>query len=228
MTTYSLEQLDRTIFEHLRLEVVRAGYLPDITQYTTGTAWQAARNTLRGTVGGQLIDVFGVGSGDERDELTGAKIIVNRTDERNGDIGAGGTIMTPIVDGFTKSTLPQTCSSITYEIVINADSVKYERLMSNIVSRAFGKMKHISVVNSNGSLSSTDRLFIRLVQKFDQSNLNFLQKLCTFIVDDIFLSTDVTVNDVDIVPINSIEFVIYARSVSGKIPESLVTTEYQD
>lgn len=228
MTTYSLEQLDRTIYEHLRLETVRAGYLPDITQYTSGTAWQSARNTLRGTLGGQLIDVFGVGSGDEREELTGAKIIVNRTDERNGSIGAGGSIMQAVNDGFVKSTLPQTCSSITYEVIVSADSVKYERIISNIVSRAFGKMRHIKMVQSNGTLSTVDSIFIRLAQKLDQSSLYFIQKLCTFIVEDIFLSTDVTVDDVDIVPINSIEFKIYVKSVSNAIGESLVTTEYQD
>lgn len=229
MTTYSLEQLDRTIFEHLRLEVVRLGYLPDVTQYTTGTAWQSARDILRGSIsGGQLIDVFGVGSSDDRLELTAAKIIVNRTDERNGDIGAGGVIFTDNGSSFTKSTLPQTTSDITYEVIINADTVAYERRMSNIVARAFGKMKHIAVIESDGELSATNRLFIRLVQKFDQSNLNFLQKVCTFIVQDIFLSTDVTTEDVDISELNTVEFRLYAKSLSGTIGDSVITTEYQN
>jgi hypothetical protein len=216
---YSLAQLDRTIYEHLRLEIVKAGYLPDITLFTDGEGWQAARDTLRAAlVGNELIDVFGVGAADERGEWTGAKIVINRTTEASGTIGAGLSVYKRIVGGFEKTQLPQTTTNITYEVIVTATGVRTERIMSEIVSRAFGRMKHIGVFNNDGTISNEDKVFIRQTQKFDQSSLYFLQKNITFTLQDLFLLTETTEEmNGNIAQINSINFTIYAATKSDVI-----------
>lgn len=209
--TFSLAEIDRTIFEYLRLGLVQAGYLPDMTQYTNQTDWDSARAALSQSLPDGMIEIFGVGTADDRDEWNGNKIVVNRTNEDNGILGGGGIEYTRNTDGtFTSQFIPQQSTNITYEVQFNAMSAAYERVISEMVTRALGIKRYINSVDNTGVLSNNKFFYLKRIQKIDSSSLHFLQKTVIFNVEDIFLTAETNILDTDIVPMNSITFRLLA------------------
>ncbi len=214
-TLLTYEEIDRAIYEQLRLAVVAAGFLPDITLYNTQNAWIAARNALRTSLpDGQLIDVFGVGAADDRDEYTLSKFIINRTDETNGNIAAGGYEWERNGNVFKEQYTPQYSTDITYEVLFNAPNTRYERIMSNIMNATFSKIKQLSACNEDGTFDQTKKFYIKLFQKFDNSVAQYTQKTYIFRVEAVFLLTETTSIIENISSITSIDFKIYAHAAS--------------
>jgi hypothetical protein len=228
---YTLEEIDRTLFEHIRRAVVEAGYLPDITQYTTEAAWIAARNTLRNNLPQkELIDVLGVSSSDDREEYTTSKIIINRTDETPGTIGGGIKQYENIAitgGGFItkEQVLPQFSTAITYEVKYNASNVTYERVISNIIYKVFDKICYLSSVKSDGTLDVFKKIEIKMLQKFDTSNMAFMEKNIIFRIDNVFLSVETNVTPRTVSHINTIDFYIHDHTVTDPEQGVQVTAE---
>lgn len=220
--TFTLAEIDRAFFEYIRLEIVKAGFLPDMLLYSSQEEWDAAREQLSQTLPNGLIEIFGVGAADDRDEWTGNKIVINRTTEENSSRVGGGAIeyiRNPTTNTFTSQFIPFQATNITYEVQFNAMNVMYERIMSDIVTKALG---HKGFKNSMGAISlNIDKFFyVRRLQKIDTSVLHFLQKVVIFNVEDIFLTADSEILDTDIVPMNSITFRLLSVAMSRRDTET--------
>jgi len=221
--TFTLAEIDRAIYEYIRLKIVEAGYLPDMTQYQTQESWDTARTLLSSTKPHGLIDIFGVGSADDRDELTANKIVINRTNEDNSTLSGGGVEYEVANNTSYKVVdLPLNATNITYEIKLNTTVVSYERIMSNIITKALGMTPALKSINDDGSFSSKD-FYIKRQQKIDSSSLYFLQKIFIFKVLDVFLSSEEELNTNTVSSINSITFTIAAQNTEGV--EFEVTTQ---
>lgn len=97
-----LKDIDRTLFEILRLAVVNAGMYPDITKYTNRKDFEAAKDALRAS-GVELVEPVGVGSWPSKDERTSCKIVlIRRRIDKGGLNGSGCTFykgLYRLVDG---------------------------------------------------------------------------------------------------------------------------------
>lgn len=222
---FTYEEIDRAIFEHIRLGVVEAGYLPDINLSATESLWIAARDALRASLPDkELIEVFGVSTSDDREEYTTSKILINRTDEMPGIVAGGGVEYEAVSNGFIQQKVPTSSTDITYEVIFNASSVKYERIISNILNKKFGKRAFLASMGTNGQLNPDKPFYFQQIQKFDSSAMLFLQKTLIFKVTGIFLSAESETITDSIVPINSITFTIQSTHTEGSPSDDLGVT----
>ena len=87
-----IEEIDRGIFEAIRLLLVSEGLLPDITLYPdtpTGLAnYLAAKETLKASIfDNEIVEIKGVGASYKRGKKVTSTIFVDRTGEDKGDVG---------------------------------------------------------------------------------------------------------------------------------------------
>jgi len=133
-----LEATDRGITELLRMAVVKKGFLPDVTLYPDADAWMAAKNVLQNSlVDKTLIEVFGVGTAQSRQEKTACKITVDRR------------ALVPVTEGvFTNAIIYQwdkelkkfrkykgfgAYYDIDYEIRTVSNTTKFDRITAQII-----------------------------------------------------------------------------------------------
>src|SRR5690606_2016746 len=137
----TFENLDRTLYEYTRLKIVELGYLPDITNYNTNEEYLAAKIALSKTLKyNQLIEVFGVGAPESRDEKIPNKITINRKEIFDGSFGTFGAVSFELNQGnesYTKYKNPPRCKNIEYDIRIISNSAFYDRIMHSIILNVF-------------------------------------------------------------------------------------------
>lgn len=196
-----LEDVDRTMYETLRAELVTAGLIVDITSFPADTdAYQVARRDLAQSNGlGEVAELFGVGNPKKRDTKTNAKVTVNRKDQRPGAVGASPEFkFLPVVDlqsgetTFNKYMMWDQTYSITYEIRTAARNVSMDRLLQQAIDRVFGLRRFIpcwSSITTAFTIAEEDMLFVRLSQSAEVSSAeDMIERVIRIEVDDVFIS----------------------------------------
>ena len=125
--------------------------------------------------------------------------------------------------GFLQQKLPVSSTDITYEIIFNASSAKYERVISSVINKKFGKRGHLSSMGANGALNPNKPFYFEQVQKFDSSSMLFIQKTIIFKVTDVFLSAEGEMIESTVKPINTIKFTVQTTRNSTHGVEITVT-----
>lgn len=87
----SLKDIDRTLFEILRLAVVNAGMYPDITKYKSRKDFEAAKESMRSS-GIELVEPVGVGAWPSKDERTSSKLVLIRRRINKGGLTGSGCV----------------------------------------------------------------------------------------------------------------------------------------
>lgn len=194
----SLEILDRTIYEHLRLELVKRGYLPDILAFGTKEEYNAAKEVINNTDGIYLVDIYGLGASDSRDKKHAHSIIVNRKPIIPSSLGGGTTYYTPNMNGeeienYTKGKYPERSADVGYEIRIITNSVKLDRILTDIIFKALGWSRDIHTMEKD-----SDDMGIKTVSCVFDGDVNvtstdFIEKIYNYTLKDVWLdSTAVT------------------------------------
>ncbi len=133
----SLEAVDRGFTELLRREVVRKGYLPDVTLYATATDYAQAKGLLQESLPDKtLIEVFGVGTAQSRQEKTACKITVDRKSLDASQYVIADRIVyrwDSALQKYRKIKCPGAFYDIDYEIRTVSNTTKFDRIMSNLV-----------------------------------------------------------------------------------------------
>lgn len=192
----TLTQIDRGIFEALRLETVRLGYLPDIRTFDTAASYQTAIKGWKVATGKLPIEIWGVANYKDRASGTANNIVINRTGRPVGLIGAG-TIdfvkQEPDLAGVTKYTkirLPERSYNVTYTVTYNTESAFYDRVISQIIGGALGSRKYLmGVDNTNTVLENGFWLFYGT--EADTSGSDFMERTLTYAVREVFLENEV-------------------------------------
>lgn len=203
---FTYREIDRTIFELIRLKVVAMGYLPDVVAYTGNSAgFAAAKTALRNSLPDkQLIEVFGVGNAEARDEKTVSKIVINRKAAPRGTIGgfpevAFEPVYTgPTLTSYKKYILPEQTRNIRYEIRYICNLAKFGRIMAEIIDEAIGTKRYLRPVKDDGTFDTTKSFFIQLDNEVDVSDPSLMEYVFTYTVQDVFLQKETGVNPVNI------------------------------
>lgn len=212
--TVTLEELDRMFYERIRKAVVAAGYLPDITLYATESAYKAARDALR-TTKGQLIDVFGVGSFDARDEKTINKIVIDRTGRSQGSLGGAPERYMVTKSGtgadtmYTQLQYPEMSDTVAYDVRFVGDRTSMERIAMQCIDSALGRRRFLKVYNNSGVEVSKAVLVVNNGD-VDLSEKNYMERLFKYVVPDVFIATPLVVRD-NIPVMKTVEFTIYTE-----------------
>lgn len=185
MTFLTIDDIDKSIYEHLRKEVVRLGYLPDIL----GADYEAQREAIRASKG-QLIDVFAPAPWQSRDMKELSRFVIDRVDTLKGKLFGGGTVEERIVENGVERIkvykMPENSRTLVYEVRFATDNADYELLAHDIVAKVFGMIKRLPCLSER---LGTEGLDFRVVWKgeYNASRYDFYERVFTFHVEDLFL-----------------------------------------
>lgn len=203
----TIESLDRTIYELLRLEFVRLGYLPDIAAMTDIAEYNAAKDTIRSEKD-YVVEVMGVGNGQSRDAKALCMVTVDRPYLTQGAIGGVLTYVTyKNPDGsFTRVARPASSSDVGYNVRVSGATAKMDRIMIAAVLRCLGYNLATKAYNSDtNKFDSLDWVYLEGNGYVDMSDGRYLDRLFTYGVKDVWV--DEGNMEATIVPaMTSIEF----------------------
>lgn len=144
----TLAQLDRTLFEHLRLELVAKGYLPAYppSGVLVGPDWEAALVAHTGT----LIEIFGVGIPTNRGVKDGNRIVINRKTMALGGLGGNTPYFVKNepenpMGTFTKRRRALQSHNVFYEIRTVCASAKVDRLATELIIKVMGTGRYLTI-----------------------------------------------------------------------------------
>lgn len=151
---FTLTQIDRGIFEALRLALAAAGYLPDVLLHTTQNSYNNALETIKNN-GKIPVNLYGVGSWKAKQKLQFNTIIVERKERNLSSLGYRGMSVTlpKINGGFETKQIPFETAELKYNIVLICEDVKNERELQSIIMNTFDVFKEVKGLNDNGSLT---------------------------------------------------------------------------
>lgn len=196
----TLAQLDRTIFEYLRLELVLAGYLPayPVTGVLDGQEWEAALLAHTGT----LVEIFGVGVPTNRGSKEGNRIVINRKTMEIGGLGGNTTYFeknepnNPL-STFTKRIRGLQSYNVFYEIRSVSADVKTDRIITELIIKVLGAGRYLAMFKDGPNVLrefDTNRLLLRWNGTADIRATDQLEQMHKYYFEDVWIGEDQILN----------------------------------
>lgn len=224
MTEVNFTELDRTVYELIRLKLVASDLLPDITLYATAVAYESAK-IAHVAAGKKLVEVFGVGSSEARDKKASHRIVVDRKATSTGTLGGGTPYYVPIAvaEGedprFQKKIRPEMSSNVNYEVRLITNSTEMDRLCSQLIYASLGIRRHTKLL-TGGVLGSKMGLIV-FGGETNVSSTDFTERLFQYGFPDVWL--DVTsYDDREVASLTSIKFSLGALNSAKEAVEVLI------
>ena len=204
MTFLSIDDIDKTIYEYIRREVVSQGFLPDILLPNYSDNRQVLKDSL---ANGQLIDVFAPAPWQSRDMKELSRFVIDRTDSIKGKIGGGALIEERYTEGGVEKIriyrTPSVSRTLVYEVRFCTDNVEYELKAHEVIAKVFGFSKNVLCLSERPGTVALD---MRIVWKgeYNATKYDFYERVFTYHVEDLFLDVTMTELDENYVPIKEI------------------------
>ena len=182
----TLDDIDKTIYEAIRLQCVAYGLLPDIL---ISSDYEADKTLIANEKGG-YIEVFGQGSWFARGKKMTNRFVIDRHTITKGDIGGGFTLTEEYVTESGEKRVrvwkaPQQSKDILYEVRFVGLDNTFELVSHQILSKALSDNKYINCLS--GRENTADLKFqVYLQNSYDISNLEFHERVWNFKVTNIF------------------------------------------
>jgi hypothetical protein len=198
------QRVERSIFEVLRKEVVRQGYLPNIEdsvrypavdgKFTTIAQenWEADINVIVANKGWAL-EIFGTSSAFAKGLKRTPRVVIVPKRIMPGDIG-----MVPGFDyenygdpnnpwDYNKFPLPDTSANMHFDIHLISSSQQQSRFLNMLISTMLGIRKYIPFEDNN-----KDYFFIKHYNYYDISDTNdgMEENVYSYEVQDLYLFPD--------------------------------------
>lgn len=212
--TLLLEEIDRTLYECLRLELVSLGYLPDIVQFNTENDYLKAKKDIEDGKG-FVVELHGVGSTEVRDAVQVCNVTLDRKGIPAGSLGGGTFQYIPNSNGkFDKEQIPSMSSNVTYEVRVLSNSTKSERIITEMLLRVFGHRVYIPVLQQYNPDKKKNFLLISQ-GSVNVTATNLLERVFTFVVPDVWLGKSALIEEIP--PLTSVHFWTYVQNFSGEV-----------
>lgn len=184
-----IQTVDRSITEHLRRRAVELGFLPDVTLYSSSVDYAAAKEDLKITNNlKSIIEVYGIGASETRDDKSDAKIFLDRAGEQVGTVGGWPEeFYTKNIDGtFNKYRMPDMSYDVMYEIRTITTNTQIDRTMDSIIRRVLGARKYFKLIDANGV--DTNVVMLALFKgSADVSGDGYLERVYKYEVNQVWL-----------------------------------------
>lgn len=194
--TFTFNQVDHGLSEAIRLKCVALGLLPDRATAVSIDAYAASKQTIRDG-GGKIIEVYGIGSIEARDESEYNSIFIDRDDSVPGTIGMFGTrTFTPRTDVGTGKTvydvyLNQTGTvTLEYQISYMTNDTNYDRILQQIIFDVLKVRGFLYGVNDDGTVM-TRGFNTRYRTAIDKSGKDYIERSFRYDVPDIAIESPV-------------------------------------
>lgn len=202
------ERLERSVFEQIRLRLVREGFLPDVTTYANTPAGAAAyKNDMQQlSVNSQFpIELFGVGGISSKQSKQVPRISIHARRMQVGEIGTPIQAIyqnDPLSPGnIQQIDIPLETTNFQLDIHLVSGTVEsgqgskktlgaaaQERLMNALIGASLGTKKYIPYYDD-----PTSRFFIKQYNYYDipDSQDGITEKIFSYEIPDIYLYKDV-------------------------------------
>lgn len=215
----------------LRKAVVASGRLPDWRTITGADLaakranYKAAKEAIK-----RPIEVFGHGYSRTRGKKYANSIVIDRTTQETGGIGAFGTTQkVPIYDpdteeltGYNQIHLPKSSLDLLYQIRYFSDNVFDLNLMDNIALALFNTSPYLEVLAVDSWEDSGGRIYTQKGNTLDLTTPDFLEKVLQVTVKDFWLEN--LTPTATFVPLTTVNFSVYNMFVPG---QSMVDLEIE-
>ncbi len=210
----STKQAERSIFEALRLAVIVAGYLPDITAAADAEEWKTNRQTLRDSLvfPVNIVDVFGVGSPEGRDEKFIHRIVIDREGSVPGDIGGAPATQFKLISGvegeagarYDKQKVPSMSENVTYEITSVTNHITMDRVIRSIIKNTLKGRYYLETVDDNGDKDG-NYILLEFVNDIDRTAGDNMVRSLRYVVYDLYDEEALTIS-ADIASMDTVTF----------------------
>lgn len=205
MASYKISQsdVDRGIFEVLRLECVKRGYLPDFVLYGNSNSYNTAKQAIK-TSGKQIIEVFNVGSAKSKGEEYANSIIIDRGHPVPASTGVGMSYeydLDPNTGKYKKSATADSKFDIMYMISYTSNTEKYAVIIEEIIRACFGIRKELKSLDVNAVESGV--FWVRYAGEANMSTPDFIERMVQYRAVNIDLIGDTYIEDIE--PVQNIE-----------------------
>lgn len=194
----SLQTIDRTLFELLRLVAVQGGYLPNFRGMAGNTLEEKQANyeTAKGQMTGPIVEVFSIGSAESKRAETTHRIVLNRKAIQPGTIGAKSvTKYSKNQNGtFKKTQYPERTSTIPYEIRIITNKTEVERNLSTGILNSLGMDREIKSVNTAWNFVG-ENIHLIHTGAVNVSGTDSIEWIYNYIVKDAWILEETILND---------------------------------
>ena len=198
------EVVDRSVYEKIRLLLVAAGYLPDITQFADTDAGVALYNTAMANIKtskGFAIELFGQGSNLHKYEKKVPRIVYNARRIFPGDIGGNPEHQyTKAGAVYNKTAVPPTSSALQFDIFLVYETAKQERVLNSILQGTLKSRTYVKHYNN----PNEEFLVVNLSYRDNPDTaFGICEKVLTYQAYDLWDTTDEVIDTA--APLESVE-----------------------
>lgn len=174
------EEVDRAVYEGVRKAAIALGLLPDTSTAATAEEKRAIELAFVESKPAGFVptNLYGTSVGIERLDLAQNWIVIDRMDERPGNVGYEGHAFekyeapgTPSGYRYRKLLLPSMSTNIQYEIRTITGDIREERLISAVLNKAFGIRCYLFGVAPDGT-ADTDKPFVFYREEYARVDTN--------------------------------------------------------
>lgn len=228
--TVTYEEIDRILFERIRRELVRIGHLPDVTAFAGNPAgYENAKTVIRNS-GKTVIEVFGPGAPDARDEKSFCKIVIDRTRRSRGSWGSAGV---PIytsreIEGRTvidRSIAPDNNFDLDYQVRLISKRIADDRIMSQVMDNVLPSMGYVPTIQPNGT-NSGHKVLVTFSGDLLISDKHFIERMYRYSIEDVWLTKPKTIAE-DVPLLQTVTFDIELKGISNLFPSETVILDYK-
>lgn len=186
---FTLAQIERSIFETIRLRLVADGYLPDRLSFASDSLFRNALKS-RETAHTPTIEVINDSPFSVKGGLSYSRIIIEQTKTRKGNVAGGSSLVYENnEDGtFDKLRYPSHSVHLEFDVRYITDKKNIDRYCFSLLQDLFGGGYH-SYKGLNQDRTWTEHSFAtKFSSGFNVSDKEFLEKGIIFEVRDVFIS----------------------------------------
>ena len=196
----TLQQVDNSIFEALRLRIVAAGYFPDEAAFLPAdtSGFEAAKQTIRDS-GKRLIELFNTGSRKATGKRNNNAVIIRRMPKRAASTGTSPQVEYSDKGGgrFDKLITTGSKYDLTYQITYNCDLEEDGDVIEQFLVEAFGGRKFIPAIDSNGDQIGNGEFFLLQAGSINTDSTKFIERGYIYSVWNIDLEGDRVIGEVN-------------------------------
>lgn len=227
----SLQDLDRTLFEYLRLEIVRLGYLPDWKALTGTLAerkalYEQQKATIKQQKG-VVIDIFSQGSGESLGAKDVAMIYILRKTVTNSDeVASWGIRNIEKIENtanYRITKYPARAKDVMYEIRLFTDTTKIERVIFDAVFAALGELSFKALWDSVTGSFLTDCTAFICFNAYNSIELETgVEYVLNYSVKDVYVTPFLTIEET-VVPISTVNIEILDEITDVELSNITIT-----
>ncbi len=189
----SPENIERGIFERVRVVAVNLGFWVDETIIQTPQQLQQAINSLTSTPNAVAIEIIGIGDYQARGEKPKNCILIDFDSGGSGEVGGVGRVTYEKIIGVTPQDykvwgIPSQTENLNFSLRLIAENTKNRRLAEKIIRASLPRKAYILGISEDGTSTKNGFwCFGGNYQDVSEGNKYGIERIFSYTVSNVFL-----------------------------------------